>query len=972
MKQLSINIKILIALMLIIGSASLIDTPQALAQQNHPPAQFKEETPQEFVDRNLAAARKRLAAARNRYQQSHGLADLALDPIDPSTILQSLPKPRKLKFSFRQPENISEIKPAPVVPGDWTFYPGYLNFSNAGIQSGYSATAATDEITSALLRVPRNLPLYVTASIIGVNSQSYPVEKCCLEYKILKNNDGSFAGSQCVRTAQEKYMSVQTNIDPRAWSDRIGFHLTTSEGKILGNGASARFDQPGPASITATFTGQYKEDEFTPQNKQYCQAFDYTTELIDNSKPARYRLNVQNYNVADRWHNPGFKTIITGDWKIPQNKGEQKQKIDVEVIAVKGLHLDGKDYTKPRSEAGGYDLFARENEDFKAVRFEGKSAPSLILQRAAPLEAAKIDGSRPGAIEVREPITNWKTALNYSVEGGGPFVVSQQGDVRPLGSIGEALLKIQLGQHWSLSRKLTANRWQAVLDQALADGAVSPGASYSVALQVQGPADMTKYKVSWKGGKWQNPQAKFEKMGNAWQAQNIVTVPAGTRMGSFLPLEVEATVGDTGDEDVRLSWSRKFNVVASVASLELTLAAKGRSASRDGIDLFFPNYLPDGNRFAAVPIYRDDKGNELAPETIKRFLDVPSLRLKSDTPAVALVDGNGGQVGRAAGEAWIEAELGGMDLDPRGEFETAKGAMLVSNPVKVTANQLLLSRGKPSGGFTPYALRVIGPAKMNQYQALFHFDGGSTGTPFTQGPDGSYLAGISSVVPVKKVEILSGGKTIAMLPVRDDTVIPQAGIKLMPVTVPDRVIDRITLVDTGSLMSSTECRKQMRTQYPGYYGNLSDDALNEVCDTIRDAEKKEIKEQRAIQKDQQKIVKLLKKEGRQLVVFEDSAQLGAVVTGNFDTDRMFCRWRVDQGGSLKFDRPQSPITKVGADGSCFNDLKGFQGNFDTEATVTVELIYAHPAAAQGQFMPGGTQVMRADVDAKQVEEWVNN
>lgn len=959
--------------MLIIGSGALMMPPRSLAQQNQAPAQVKEESPQEFVDRNLAAARKRLAAARSRYRQSRGPADLAQSPIDPSVILQSLPRPRKLKFSFRQPEKIEEIKPAPTVPGTWTFYPGYLSFSGAGNQSGFSANAATDELTSALLRLPRNLPLAATASIIGVNSQSHPVEKCCLEYKILKNNDGSFAGSQCIRTAQEKYISVQQNIDPRAWSDRIGFRLTTSEGKILGNGAAVRFDQPGPAAVTATLTGQYKAEEFTPQNKQYCQVFDYATELIDNSKPARYRLNIQNFNVTDRWHNPGDKTVITGDWKIPQNKGEQKQKIDVEVIAVKGLHLDGKDYTKTRSEADGYDLFARENEDFKGVYFRNdKKVPRLILQRAWPFDSVKIDGSRGGFREVLEPVSKWPTALTYAIEGGGPFAVSQDGDVQPLGSIGEARLNIQLGQHWSLFRKLTANRWQAVLDNALADGAVSPGGSYSVALQVQGPADMAKYKVKWKGGQWKNPQAKFEKMGNAWQAQNVVAVPGGTRMGTVLQLDVEVTVGDAGDEDVRLSWSRRLNVVPSVASLELTLAAKCRPASRDGVDLFFPNYHPDGNRFAALPIYRDDKGNELAPETIKRFLTGASLRLKSDTPAVAMADGNGGQTGRTAGEAWISAELGGIDLDPRGQFETAKGAMLASNQVKVTANQLILSRGKASGGFTPYVLRVIGPAAMDQYQALFHFEGGSTGTPFIQGEDGGYSAGLSAVAAVKKVEILKGGKTVAMLPFSDNVVVAQAGIRLMPVTVPGRVIDTIPLVDAGSLTTQTDCRRQLRTQYPGEYGNLSDAALDEVCDTIREAEKKEIKEQRATQKEQKKILKSLKNEGRQLMVFGDSTQLGAAVTGHFDPDRMHCRWRLDQGGSLKFEQAQSPITRVGGDGACFNDVKGFQGNFDTEATATVELIYAHPAAGQGQFIPGGTQIMRADVDAKQVEEWVNN
>lgn len=973
MRRLLINIK-LIALILIAGSGVPLITMPSLAQQNQDPVQMtKEETPQEFVERNLAATRKKLAAARERYRQCCGLADLALDPINPSDILQSLPRAKKLKFRFRNPaEKIEEIKPAPVVPGNWTYYPGSLGFHDATHQAGFSAVAAADDRTSALLRLPRNIPLYVSASITGINNELYPVKNCCLQYNIQKNNDGSFAGSECARTAQEKYISFQNDIDPRAWADRIGFNLTTKEGKISGNGAAVRFDQAGTAYVTATIPKHYIAQEFSPKNKQFCQGFIYSTERIANSNPARYDLKVETYNIADRGeYFPGFNPVITGDWEIPQNKGEQNQKIAVDVVEVKGLHIDGKDYTQSLGEADGFDLFARDNEDFKAVRFEGKSAPSLILRRAPPLAAAKIDGSRAGVMEVREPITNWKTALSYSVEGGGPFAVSQQGDVRSLGSIGEGRLKIQLGQHWSISRKLTANRWQAVLDQALADGAVSPGGSYAVALQVQGPADMAKYKVKWKGGQWRDPQAKFEKMDNAWQAKNIVTVPEGTRMGTVLQLEVEASVGDAGDEVVRLAWSREFNVVAGVASLELTLAAKGRPASRDGVDLFFPNYHPDGNRFAALPVYRDKNGNTLDPATIKRFLAGVSLRLKSDTPAVAVVDGNGGQVGRTAGEAWITAELGGQDLDPRGQLETPNRAMLVSNAVKVTANQLILSRGKAAGGFTPYALRVIGPAAMDQYQALFHFEGGSTRTPFVRGEDGGYLAGVSTVAAVKKVEILKGGKTVAMLPLSDNVVVPQAGIRLMPITVPGRVIDTIPLVDAGSLTTQTDCRKQLRTQYPGEYGNLSDAALDEICDTIREEEKKEIKQQRATQKEQRKILKDLKKEGRQLMVFNDSTQLGAAVTGHFDPDRMHCRWRLDQGGSLKFEQAQSPITKVGGDGACFNNLKGFQGNFDTEAIATVELIYAQPAVGQGQFIPGGTQIMGADVDAKQVEEWVN-
>ena len=967
--------------MLLVTFATVLLFPPVFVRQAHAqanpaqPVQVREETPGEFVERNLASARKKLAAARLRYQQCCGLADLALDPIDPASILSSLPKPHQLKFIIRSPEKkIEDIKPVEQTPGKWTYYPGNLSFGNAQVfydqRLAFHATVAADELSSSILRLPQNLFLGISGQVIGVNSESYPVKSCCLKYHIKTDDSGRYTGAECIQTAQEKYMATYDQADLRAWTSQTGFSLTSEGGEILGKGAAVRFKNPGYASVTASLPRRYDSKKFSPLKEQICQGLDYEHQTISQN-PARYKVIEKYYNMKDRW-GAAYKTEVTGDWEIPPAQGEQKQTMNVDVVAFRGVRLDGVNYSDSGKEAAGFDLFARGHEDFKPVKFAGKKAPELLLQRAAPLEAAKLDGSRPDFVETLEDLSRWPTSLNYYVEGGGPFQVSQQGDVQPMGGIGEARLRLELGQHWSLKRKITANRWQAVPDAALADGAVSPGGSYRVAIQVQGPADMSKYKMNWKGGTWKNPAAVFIKQGEAWQAENLVTIPANTKTGNVLELSVEAVVGDKGREDVRLGWSQKVKVVPRVESLELTLAAKGRSAGKHGLDLFFPNYLPDGNRFAVLPIYRDSSGNPMTQEDIKRFLPLANLRLLSDTPLVAMVGGNGGQVGRMAGEAWITAELGGIDLDPRGQFETAKHETLVSNPVKVTANQLLFSRGKPSGGFTPYALRVIGPADMNQYQALFHFEGGSTGTPFIHGADGSYLAGLSVAAPVKKVEILKEGKIVASMPVRDDVLLPQAGIRLMPVTVPDRVIDRIALTDMGSLTSTTECRKQLRTQYPGYYGHVSDNELDDVCDDIREAEKKEIKEQRAIQKDQQKIVKLLKKEGRQMIVFEDSAQLGAVVTGNFDTNRMYCRWRVDRGGSLKFENLQTPITKVGADGSCFNNLKGFQGNFDTEATATVELIYAHPAAAQGQFIPGGTEITRADVDAKQVEEWINN
>jgi hypothetical protein len=946
--------------------------PPLCAQQA--PAQVREETPVEFVDRNLARVRKLLADAKARYRECCGLADLIQEPVDPASILASLPKPHQLKFILRYPEKkIAEIQSQEQeLPPSWSLYPGYASLAVEGSgrgAPGYDVLAAADDLTSSLLRLRRTLPVHATAELTSVNGQLYPVKDCCLEFRVRTNADGSYKGADCIRTAQESYMTVRPNEDPRAWAGRIGYRLSAPGGELSGNGAAVRFNRPGAHAVTATLPSLYLGKEFKPQEEQYCLGFDYTSELLSGAGPVRYRLNPQTYRMSDRWGNwGGYRPVIPGGWQVPRNQGGQSRAVTVDVVAFAGIYLDGKDYPATGAEATGFDLFAREGEEFKAFRFEGKSAPGLILRRAPPGDTVRLGDSAGGPWETVEPFANWNTALSYHLEGGSVFSVSQQGDVRALGSVGEARLTLQMGQHWSLRRKITANRWQAVLEPMLADGNVAPGGRYRVTIQVTGAADMAKYRVKWTGGRWQNPGAGFVQQGVIWRAENVVTIPGDLRPGSYIELAAEASVGG----DPRLTWSRQFLAVPSLASVELLLAAKGRAPSPGQIDLFFPNYLPDGNRFMALPRYRNAAGELLAEETSRRFLALANLRLASDTPAVAMVDGNGGQVGRSAGEAWITAELGGADLDPRGQLETAKGEALISNSVKVTGNQLLLSRGKAEGGFTPYALRVIGPAPMEKYQALFHYDGGSTGTPFRQGADGGYLAGISSAVAVQKVEILHQGRVVAMLPVNDAVVLPEAGIKLMPITVPGRVIDSITLVDLGSLTTSSECRKQLRTQYPGTYGKLPDSQLDSVCDNLREAQKQEIKEQREVQKDQQKILKSLQQEGRQLMVFADATQLGAAVSGNFDPDRMHCRWRVDQGGSIKFEQAQSPITRVGVDGACFNDLKGFQGDFNTEATAVVELIYAHPAAAAGQFIPGGTQTMRADVDGRQVEAWVNN
>lgn len=954
------NMKIFISFVFM--AVFLFSSIPAMSQQNQPILinDKKEETPAEFVERNLAQTRKRLANAKDRYQKCCGSVDLYLQSLDPETIRNVLPKPHRLRFTIRAPEKkIIEVKSA---ERDWPmslqFYPGwltlYLEDVGMDFQGNYMATMAADDLTSAILKLRRTVPISVLSGVTILSSTS-EVKECCLEFNIRKNSDGSYAGASCSRTAKEKVFSFH-EIDPRTLQERLGFSLDVSEGgNILGKGSAIQFNSPGWASITSFFRSNYKPNDFKPLDEQICQTIDYTTEQLPGDGPPRYRLNVKYIPADERWGSL-YRGKVIGDWVIPSNLGKLEKKVKVDVIGFSGVRINGLDYRESGKEGDSYDLFARDKAEFKNFAFIEKE-PYLILRRG--------DG------ESIEPASKWMVNVSYHVIDGGPFAISQQGEVRHLGGVGEARIRMDLGRHWSLIRKLTANRWTVDMDRSLADGNIAPGVKYRLAIIIQGPADMTKYRLKWSGGNWQSSQTGFVRQGQGWVAENFVTIPFNIKLDGSVELAVTAYTDEQGETSNPISWKRFFRIVPAIASIDLRLAAKGQEPTKDTIDLFFPNYLPDGNRFMVVPIYKSTAGDLLEPDAVRRFLTFANLRLNSDSSAVAQVDSGGGQVGHAVGEAWITAELGGVELDDRGQLETLENKMVVSNPVKVSANQLILSRSEPQGGFTSYTLRVIGPASMEKYQALFHFVNGSTGTSFVRSDDGGQLAGFSADTPVQRVEILKAGKVVAMLPVNDTVVLPQAGIRLLPIKLPGTIVDRIDPVNMGDLTTTADCRKKLRAQYPYYYGTTSDDVLNDVCSGLRKEEKKDVKEQRITQKAQKEILRDLKKQGRQLMVFSDSTQLGAVVSGNFEPQRMHCRWKIEMGGSLRFEQAQTQIVRVGSDGACFNNLTGFQGNFDTNATATVELVYAYPAAAPGQFLEGGREISRADVNYKSIEEWVN-
>ncbi|MCX8110340.1 MAG: hypothetical protein N3D15_03705 [Syntrophorhabdaceae bacterium] len=885
-------------------------------------AQGKEMTPEEFVAYNLKKTRERLEELKKK----HG-REVKEFVAGSKALISVLPKPHTLQFIYETTKpkiKKDEIK----FPSDTQFFP-----SSISIESINAYTLAADDFTSYVLRIPKKAYLSITQRGLFSNKQK---SNCCTNYRFI-NKQGDFV---CENYASTSFLSAY-NIDPRGVIEN--FNLWTSGGGTIGGKEYVNFNKPGRGIVKAILPAHYSDakEEIIPITETPCMR------VVRSDLPKPGTKDVHFWTEKDN------ETKITVRWQ-GKNRGNFETQVDFDVLSFEGIKVDGNEFRDAGKETDGVDIFVQGSNVFPSVELGSSYEPVLIIRRAAKSQQGRLSDA---VITSFEPASKWLLSVTYNISNEGPFVVTQRGVITPL-STGETRLMMNVGKVFYLYRKITANRWSYEMDTAPMEGRASPNILYRIMLNVQGPADMKSYNVKWEGNglKWQTPNQSFVRKGDRWVSENYFSVADDVKKGDKTEIKIYVDNVKKGTRAFELI--KRFEIYPNIFSIALELAAKGQPPTSQGIDLFYPNFIPDGNTFRAYLKYMDKDGKEININEIKNLLTKSNLTLLSETPAVAQVFSGGGQVGTAIGDSMISCQL---DLGDR---------KLISKWVKVTANKIMLTKGE-SQGWATYIIRVIGPADMSKYQAVFYHNKGTQRAIFVRANDGSQSAGISTVEKIEKVEILKDGKAVAMMPVADHVVLPEPGIKLLPIKLPGKVIDTITPVDMGSLTSTADCRNMLRKQFPEYYGSAPDDVLNPICQGMREKEKEEIKEQRATDKAQLEILKALKKEGRRLMVFSDSTEIAAVVSGNFDPQRTYCRWRIDKGGSLKVERPQTDIVRIGIDGACYNKITGFQGDFDTNALASVELVYAYPPMQAGKFITGTEAPMGAFIERKAIEEWVN-
>lgn len=939
-----------------------------------------EESPGEFVARKQREMAQHLKDLQDAYRSCCAAEELSRpDPVSLEAIQEALPKPRELRFIFnrsgpegqpvsREPFKKEEgVRSLPGKLGEpFINTPFPLSGGRSRTQAG-AIRVAQDALSGELLGLNTRFTLSGWSGTLLIEQ---PLEKCCTAFKPY-SDDPSYTGSYhtpsgmwlrglCTGFAKSGapyYHPLEINL-LASGEDVVNFRLKTSGLSVAPSGGDIRFSGSGLAFLSGEIGESFRQEG---------------GEIQECYRMVNLRADGGDAGAV---YGGNGSTSHGKRFSAPQSTGMQKKEVFFDVFRFKGIFFEGQEYTRSGSMMGSTDLFSPRGQPFNALTL---LPPLLLIEHGGDRVGSSVQQKVPadgGALGL-SPVP-----FKYEHIEGSSVLLSQQGRIAPQGTPGKTAFRLSLGQGtWFLNGDITTNLYAMELDSAMEKSLVALGRTHPVRIRVAGPANLETYRIQWQGKGWLKASTAFVRQGEFWIAENEIRIQDDNLMGKVVTLGVQASRSQEprpSGRDLRglnqLVWEARFQVVPGIGDLGLELAAKGQMPTDRGVDLFFPNHLEQGMSVWALPVFRDAGGRSLPPDVQEGLKKVP-VRLHSDAPMVLrMVNGLTGQVTGQVGSAGLVAEITEQDAIQSGMVLPLARKDLRSRKVQVNVNQLLLYRNAPEGRKVPWRLQVVGSADMGESQAVWHTGGGRMLKPFVRGGDGHWISSLETSESVTGVEILRKGFVLARLPVENEGrrgfIPPQASIRMLPIRVPGTLVDTVTPVDMGSLMSLSECRDQLRLNYPGVYATAGNDTLNAVCRPQREADRERIREERALQKDQQKIVRELVRQGRQLVVFNDTAELSAVINGFFDPERMLCRWRVEKGGSLDVREKETLIRRVGQDGVCQTTLAGFEGDFDIEALAVVELIYVQPESMPGQFSGGASQFSSTVMDRNALETWV--
>ncbi|MDD3259336.1 MAG: hypothetical protein PHN97_07775 [Smithellaceae bacterium] len=899
------------------------------SEEKKNPAEQVIEAPRDFVEKNLTAYRKLLDILKNNHQEQFG-SYLAATAIDPETIARDLPKGKELRLSIQYPEAaaVKEEKisfpeggslltenfrlAADVSP----FYNLTASYSSDLTASGTEMLVAADPVTSQSLGLPHQVRISLRGDIIWTGiSASASGSSCCLNASsrsvcIERNNAG-----RCKKTSSERYCGKWADLpktsnyrrsDLLLYANDLNLKAEASPGTKLGEGMKmATFSSPGLKKIRFTSSRKYS-----------------------NKEPYRiYHKCVPEFSASDKAL-AGYKAA-----------GEEAAELQFTAVSLKGFGFAGYDISESYGEPPQLDFFYRDADvkSFTSARGNALLSPLVLL-----------DYGDAGGLKAH-PASKLNAPVTLTVTGQGPFFISKnRGNYS--GGTGETRFRITLGGNESVEHRLTANRVNIVLDAAMSKHDVVPGKNHKVLVQIKGPADMKRYEVRWSasGGAWRKETTDFSLAGQEWQSEGAFLTPfaADNARQKGQPVKIALQIVDKKGGKALYTYENKLATTdAAISGLELHAGLNKRSArkvdepidlilgSTDPMVLLSPQVvLPDGEVFplnlkAPSRLVKIDSSN---PE-------VASLRSERYGPDSLVKEIIVARPTGRLGTTQITARMGGSDYDKAGSaYLAGNEEEIKSNTVNVSVNKAVLIADHQAGGRTAYRLIVTGPADMSKYLAIWRGEA-SRSTRFAPCNNG-YTSDLETTLTMEQVSVVKNNTVVASFNIKSGA--RKVNIKLLPVTPPFTVLEKVALSDAGSLESITDCKKKI-TPMIDLFGFNPGMPVEDYCRSQREQEKQKIKTEREDQKTFNEMIRNLDRQGQELVVVADSVKIGAAVKGDLAAldSAPFCSWRLERAGAITLAEAVTPVETISAnEGGCFNNLVGLKNGFNPDMTLRVELI----------------------------------
>lgn len=887
------------------------------------------EQPSEFVEKNLSAYRKLLNTLKKNHEEQFG-SYLAQAATDPEIIARELPKGKQLRISIQYPEEAAAKTDKISFPKDGSFLTANFrpsarvsSFYNltSGYGSGLTASGeqmlvAADPVTAQSLGLPYQVRTSLQGDIIWTEKKpSVSGSSCCQSASsrsvcVERDNAG-----KCKKTSSERYCGKWADLPKTSYHSSSNLALyardlnlkaeTSSGVKMEKDLSLATFSSPGRKTIRFSSSRKYSDEEAYRIYQKCVPEFSSSDKALVGHKAA----------------------------------GEESAELKFTAVALKGFGFAGFDISESYGEPPQLDFFYKDSDtkNFSSSMGDAFLSPMVLLDYG---DAGGLKAHTASALNA--PVT-------LSVTSHGPFFIDQnRGTYR--GGTGETRFRITLGGNESVEHRLTANRINVVLDEAMSKNDVVPGKKHKVRVLIKGPADMSKYEARWQasGGVWQKETTDFYQSGQEWQAEGEFLAPfakeSAGKKGQPVTISLQIINKKGGKALYTYENKRLAATDAAISGLELHAGLNKRAAkkvdepfdlilgSSDPMVLLSPQIiLPDGEVY---PLYKK------APSRL--------VKIESSNPEIAHVRSE--QYGPDAllkqiivarptgrlGTTQIVARMGSVEYDPSGAAYLAGNEELKSNIVTVNVNRAVLIADTESGGRTIYRLIVSGPADMSKYRAVWRGEA-SRNTGFVPSDEG-YASTLETTLKMDQVSVVRNNAVVASFNIK--SVARKVNIKLLPVTPPFTVLQKTALSDLGSLESITDCKKKI-TPLIDHFGFNPGMPVEDYCRSQREQEKQKIKTEREDQKNFNEMIRKLDRQGQELVVVADSVKIGAAVKGDLAAldSAPFCSWHLEQAGSVTLAENITPVETISvAEGGCFNNLVGLKKGFNPEMTLKVELI----------------------------------